>query len=281
MKQKIIAGLAVSAVLVLGACSSETTSQPPNPVSAKVSPEGSPTPTENKAKETSKEIDFQKLDIKFDLAGTSESRPYGISYNALHAVSSPEMGVEFSKAEVQEATKIALEGYHELRTEPGLFKDDRTPKRDDKIVQKYDKYFGKLVLNDWAADRDSGKIFNYIPSSAAITLEVYNDESLKDKFDVYYIDTSKTHEIRYANMEVAASTLQETNEPVVVVTLNETIEYNLESSMRGVQVSQLTFYMSKDSGKWKNEGIYWNSPSLTLYDADGNLHPEMKENKAF
>lgn len=276
MKKKLVTVMALSSILLLAACSNTGTTAAPTNVPPGEVASSSSAPTSPVARTTSKPTkspeEHDAIDVKFEVTNASKESPYGIDYASFGKQFIAGDNVSFTAKEVEEATRAGMETYYKLRTDPRLFKNDRTSETDDKVIKSHAKGIGKLVLDDWEEEVKNKQLFDYVPGwpSTAYVEAVENN-----KFSEYYIDTSKLQKLTLKNASVEAVRLEEGNKPALALYFTEVAELELDNDSKGTETSTVELYMEKDSkGTWKLQGTLWDKKKQILVDSEGKALPQ-------
>lgn len=290
MKKSLVSMLALSSLLLLSACSNAPAESVSPPTETKISSEASTSASSEP--ESSKEVtpeELNKIDVKFEITNSSKNMPYGVNYDFLTEPSQLEYFDTYSVKDIHNAAKMGLKEYYDLRTEPGLFKTDRTIKSDSKVIDKHSKNIGNFVLDDWEKEKAAGRLFSYVPLTPFLNMGTFDYEGDRNtekfekhlnKYNSYYVDTRETQKLTFDGAVASEGILNKNSKPSIQLDFSERVEYALAVGGTGVYNSNIQLLLQKDSkGAWKIQGMHWAGMDQTLEDANGATLPALKKAK--
>lgn len=277
MKKKLVTALTISSILLLGACSSADAIAPSNATPEVASTTATASPTASPEVKKTLPAELSAIDIKFKVTGATAQSPYGIDYSSFGGQSSEADNAHYTAKDVENATRTVMDTYYKLRTDPRLFKDNRTPKSDDKVVRDYS--LGKYVMDDWKDYKEEGNLFDYVYASPVINYEGFiesedENSSKPKKLTNYYIDTTKVQNIEFHGANVEPLTIDRGDSPGLGFYFTESVDYALANGGKASRDASIQMYLEKNSkGKWIIQGLFWQSFEQSLKDSKGKDLP--------
>lgn len=209
-------------------------------------PQASPAPTQVTAEEASKN------DISFKIAGDTKTAPLGIEDVAIGVDEFGGTPLDTTSPEFKEASSFAFQAYKKFRTQPWLFKKDRTPETDRKNVAQFKMMFLPSSWQETAGYFDKGQTF---PVAGGNTIGTPTDETGKiDKSQLSVIDTRTPAQLTYTASTAGHFDLE--GHDVIAFNIREKGEYKTLQGTATVAVAA-KIYVTKADGKWLVTGLQY------------------------